>query len=182
MIGPKEGYKILGGSLHWDHLSVLRSIWLEPRVQRTLTYVMNATYFKEEVVQNQIKLIWTNNRQLSFYGKLRKCVKFYKELCIRKDKEHKVEEAMWRSRLEQVVILLNATLGDPSTQATLANATNFLRRVEERKLERPGLCNRIKWKQVGDQGSRDFFCAYKACSSASHITALEDSGGQVVTS
>jgi hypothetical protein len=94
MIGPKEGCKILGGSLHSDHLSMLRSIWLEPRVQRTLIYVMNATYIKEEVVENQIKLIWTKNRQLPFYGKLRKCVKFYKELCIRKDKEHKVEEAI----------------------------------------------------------------------------------------
>lgn len=39
----------------------------------------------------------------------------------------------------------------------------------------------MKWKQVGDQCSKEFFRAYKQRSSASHNTELEDQNGQIYT-
>lgn len=71
--------------------------------------------------------------------------------------------------------------GDPLAQAEVSNAATFLRQVEVRKSEGQRLRSRISWKEKEDQGTKEFYRAHKARSSASHITALEDKGGQVQT-
>lgn len=174
-----EDYKILGDSNFSDHLPVRRRIWLELETRRSSIYVMNVSYLKDETVQRKIKHIWASNTQLPFYGKIKKCVRFYKEFCVQKAKENRAEEDMWRKRLERAVITLQATPEDAAAQASLLEASSFLRQVEERKLEGQRLRSRIKWKQKGDQGLREFFQAHTARSTASHITALEVQSGQV---
>ena len=142
---------------------------------------MSALYLKDEFVKRNIQGIWAGNPRLSFYGKLRRSVKFYKEFCIRKAQENRAKEADRRTKLDQAVTILQAAPGDPLAQAALLEAFDYLSQVEARKLEGQRLRSRLKWKQKGDQCTKEFFKAHKARSSASHITALEDISGQVHT-
>jgi hypothetical protein len=67
-------------------------------------------------------------------------------------------------------------------QEHLAMNTEELQRFEKGKAEGQRLRSRIKWKQKGDQCSKEFFQATRERSTASHITELADKHGQVHTS
>ena len=77
-------YRILGDCAHSDHLPVWRRLWLEPEKKRRSTFVMNASLLVEAKVQESLKRIWENNSSLAFFGKVRRCVKFYKSFCVKR--------------------------------------------------------------------------------------------------
>ena len=64
----------------------------------------------------------------------------------------------------------------------MAIAADQLKNFEKRKVEGQRLRSRLKWKEVGDQCSREFFQSHRARSNASHITKLKDKHGQTHTS
>ena len=66
-------------------------------------------------------------------------------------------------------------------QEELSLASSHLQDIENYKLEGQWLRSRLKWKQKGDQGSKEYFLAHKHRSSASRITVLEDPHGQLYT-
>jgi hypothetical protein len=81
--GEMQGkYEIMVDSNHLDHLPVRREIPLEPEACRKSSYKMNACYLQETAVIQCIGDIWRSHNQLHFFGKLRRCVKFYKSFCV----------------------------------------------------------------------------------------------------
>jgi hypothetical protein len=87
-----------------------------------------------------------------------------------------------RQQLEAAVKELQADPLNIYWQGQLASSIDELQKFERRKAEGQRLRSRIKWKQVGDQCSKEFFQANKERSTASHITELTDKHGQVHTS
>lgn len=75
-------YRTLGDSTYSDHLPVWRQLELVEEDKRKSTYVMSNLYLKDAWVQGKVREIWNATPSLSFFGKLRKCVKFYKDYCI----------------------------------------------------------------------------------------------------
>ena len=139
---------------------------------------MNASYLKEADVQNLIRRTWAGSGRLPFFGRIRRCVKKYKEYCIRRAKEGKIEEQHWRQRLEQAVTQLHTSSTTSELQDELSRAASFLGEVEKRKVEGLRLRSRIKWKQHGDRGrSKEFFQAHRQRSSTAQITVLDDVDG-----
>jgi hypothetical protein len=78
-----ENYKIMEDSIHSDHLPIWRMIWLEDEVKRKSPYIMYAVYFLETELKENIRRLWISQSTLPFFGKLQKCVKYYKMYCIR---------------------------------------------------------------------------------------------------
>lgn len=94
-------YRIFGDSAHSDHLPIWRLLWIEEESKRQSPYVMSSLFLSDPIVQSKIKEIWHENPTLPFFGKIRKCVKFFKEFCIRKAAERRVEEGRIRQCHEE---------------------------------------------------------------------------------
>ena len=175
-------YRILGDCVHSDHLPVWRRLWLVPETKRKSSYVINASYLSEEKVQVNIRRIWEANSNLAFYGKIRRCVKYYKSFCIKRAQELKREECELRKKVEVATAWLQR---DPSCQRwqdVLACASDSMKKFEKQKVASQQLRSRLKWKAVGDQCSREFFQLHRVRSNASHITELKDVHSQTHTS
>jgi hypothetical protein len=117
-----------------------------------------------------------------FFGKLRRYVQVYKDLCINKAAEYRKEEEQLRRRLQESVTNLQANPENDHWQEMAASCTDGLQKFEKRKVEGQLLRSRIKWKQVGDQCSKEFFQATREKSSTSHITELTNNHGVAHTS
>ena len=87
-----DNYQIFRDCIHSDHLPVWRQLRLAVSEKRSSPYVMNAVHLKDKEVQEGVRQIWRRSSHLQFYGKIRRCVKFYKEFCIKKSAESKCEE------------------------------------------------------------------------------------------
>lgn len=175
-------YKILGDSAHSDHLPIWRQVWLVEEPKRNTPYVMSNMYLGDPTTQSKIKEIWQENESLPFFGKIRKCVKFYKELCIRKAKEGREEEVGIRKEYGELVILLQSDPDNLVVQDKFEIAKSRLQQFELRKNEGQRLRNRLNWIQNGDSCSKEFFQAHRQRSTANHITELMDQQGQLHSS
>lgn len=175
-------YHILGDSAHSDHLAVWRRVWLEKEVKRSSQYIMNSAFLKDPVVNARIHEIWNKQPSLPFYSKLRHCVKYYKEFCIKKAQERRATELAVRKRMENTVIELQNKPENSGLQEEFANTERQLKDFEKWKLEGLRLRSRLKWRKAGDQGSKEFFLAHRARSMATNITELDDEAGITHTS
>ena len=99
-------YGIIGDCVHSDHLPVWLRLWLEPETKRRLTFVMNASYLTEVKVHENIKRIWEGNSNLAFFGKIWRCVKFYKTFCVKSAQDLKREEGELRRQVESAAAAL----------------------------------------------------------------------------
>ena len=142
---------------------------------------MNASYLNLPEVQSGIRRAWSHASQLPFYGKLRRCVKFYKDFCLQKAANSKAQELHLRQCLERSTVSLQQDPRNPQVQGDLAEAASRLLNFEKTKAEGQRLRSRLKWKSQGDRCSREFFQANKERSTASHITELQDEHGVVHT-
>lgn len=174
-------YKILGGSSHSDHHPVWRHLWFEEETKRRSHYVRSNLYLKEFDVQTKIRKIWYENASLGFFGKLRKCVKFYKMYYINKAAKGRQEEENLRQHLEVARTKLQTDLDNLAFQTDVANLVDKILQVEKNKVSGQRLQSRIKWKEVGDQCSKEVFQTHRLKSSSAYITNLEDHLGQLHT-
>jgi hypothetical protein len=174
-------YEIMADSNHFDHLPVRRKIPLQTETRRKSSYKMSACYLNETTVIQRIGDIWRSHSQLPFFGKLCKCVKFYKSYCVEQAIASRASEKELREALSTTIGDLYRDPADETTQATLSGLAKKLETFERLKAEGSRLRSRIKWKQVGDTCSRKFFSANRERSTASHITALEDQNGLLHT-
>jgi exonuclease III len=177
-----DEYSILGDCTLLDHLLVRRNLELTAAAKRQSPYVMNTSFLKEQEVKDGVRREWTTHSNLSFFGKLRRCVKFYKQYCIRRATEARREETQLRARMEEAVTNIQVDPANNQWQAQLAECADALQNFENRKLEGQLLRSRIKWKAVGDKCSKEFFQATREKSTASHIVELTDKFGQEHTS
>ena len=143
-------YRILGDYLHSDHLPVWRRLWLVPESKKKSTFLMNASYLTEKKVQENIKRIWETNGNLAFFGKVRRCVKFYKSFCITRAQELRREEGELRRLVENAAAALQVDPNSQGWQCEMAWASDRLKKFEKHKTDGQRLRSRLKWKVVGD--------------------------------
>jgi hypothetical protein len=73
-----EEYYILGNSTHSDHLPVWCKLVLQPEPKRKSSYKMNSFFLKDPVVKENFTKIWATQPHLGFFGKVHRCLKFYR--------------------------------------------------------------------------------------------------------
>ena len=176
-----EEYHILGNSTHSDHLPVWCKIALQPEPKRKSYYKMSAFFLKDPVVKVNFTQIWGAQPQLGFFGKIRKCLKFYRQFCIRKAQERRFREEALRVELSSAMEVLQVDPSNLEAQARLSTTSDLLKDFEDCKVEGIRIRNRVQWNQVGDTCTKEFFQANRERSSAAHVAALEDAQGQVCT-
>lgn len=178
---PVKEYFIKGDCCISDHLPVVCTVMLQVGVRKKSAFKMSGQFLKDPAVVLQVGRIWNSNPRLSFTGKLRKVVRFYKGFCIDKAKAFRAEEVGLRKVVDALTTSLHANPADEAIQGRLGEAGDSLKSHERRQAEGQRIRSRVKWRCVGDSCSADFFRAAKAHSGASSITELEDATGAVHT-
>lgn len=138
---------------------------------------MSSLYLADPGVVQKVGEIWRNNPRLGFTRKFGRVIKFYKEFCLRKAAEWRIEETRLCQHFGEVTVNLHRDSLNEDLQRQLGGIGEQLRRIESRQAEGQRIRSRVKWKSVGDSCTKKFFCASKSHSSASNITALEDDLG-----
>jgi hypothetical protein len=178
-VTPVAEYYIKGDSVHSDHLAVWCKILLAPEPRKPSAYIMSSFYLKNAEVKAQFERIWSSNPGLNFFGKLRRCIKFYKEFYIRKAKERRlIESDLWQ-KLSLALVALQVDPSNPNIQAEVSDISDLLQAFERRAADGQRIRSRVKWMKLGDMGSKEFYRAHKKHSGASRITELEDSIGEL---
>jgi hypothetical protein len=95
-----QTYEILGTSCNSDHKPVLFKIENRNIRTRGARYKMNGHYLSDPVVVEHLHTLWRSYpRHLSFFAKMKRCLWWYKELCINKARERREAESNLRQRL-----------------------------------------------------------------------------------
>jgi exonuclease III len=176
---PVEEYFILGNSNHSDHQPVWCKLTLQPEPKRKSSYKMNSFFLKDPAVKVRFTQIWAAHTNLGFFGKMWNCLKFYRQFCIQKAQERRFREEELRADLAMAVENLQEDPTNLEAQSNLSETSDRLKDFENYKAEGIRIRSRVKWNQVGDACTKEFFQANRDRSGASHVTALEDSQGQV---
>jgi hypothetical protein len=137
-------YKIRGDNSFSNHLAVFRQVWLTRETKWQSPYVMNARHLKDPVVIDKIKHIWVAHSRLPFFSKVRRVVRFYRQFCIQKSNDRRMEEDQLRRQLEQVVAHLQADPGNQYPQGQMASCADRLNQFEESRAESQRLYSRLK--------------------------------------
>jgi exonuclease III len=174
---PVEEYYIIGNSNHSDHLPVWCKIALQPEPKRKSSYKMNSFFLKDPVVKDYFTKIWAAQPHLGFFGKIRRCLKFYRQFCIQKAQERRLKEEELRTELVHAMEVLQREPSNLGAQSKLSEVSDQLKEFENQKAEGLRIRSRVKWNQVGDACTKEFFQANRERTGASHVSALEDAQG-----
>lgn len=102
-------YKVLGDSSFSDHHPVSPLINLRNSSPGGSYWKVNARFLQE--AKEHVKALWeVSSSQMLFFTKLRKVVKYYKQFCIAKAIEARLEESRLRRSLQFSQILLHSNL------------------------------------------------------------------------
>lgn len=135
-----------------------------------------------EVRESQVREshnIWNEKPTSHFLVKMRKCIKFYRMFCIKKAAEGRQEELSLRESLEAKTSLIHRDPDSARVQEELEQARSKLRNLEEHKVCGQQLRSRVKWLNVGDKCSKEFFGVHNQRTNAAHIVELEDIHGNL---
>lgn len=170
-------YAILGDSNHSDHLPVRCSIELKAQTKRPSPWKMNSFYLDDPEVKDTITKIWSTHTTLGFFGKIRRCTRFYRSYCKQKARANRESEERLRSDLVTAMENLQTKPRCAASQHRLSECADALEKLELHRVKGQQIRSRTKWMQVGDTGSKEFYRATKKRSGASYITELEDDHG-----
>jgi exonuclease III len=94
------GYSIQGDAGHSDHLPVTCTVEFKQEKPKGARYKMNAAYLKDSEVVLSLNREWKSYPvHQSFFGKMRRILRWYKEMSIRKAKARRFREEELRARL-----------------------------------------------------------------------------------
>lgn len=77
-------YRICGDYAYSDRYPVWKQIELQTGERWASIYEMNVTYLQTVKVQGKIRQLWASHPNLAFFSNLRRCIRFYKQYCVRK--------------------------------------------------------------------------------------------------
>ena len=143
-VAVAEEYFILGNSSHSDHLPVWCKITLQPEPKRKSLYKMNAFFLKDPVLKENFIRIWGSQPHLGFFGKIRRCLKFYRQFCIRKAQESRFREEALRVDLTRAMEDLQSDPSNREAQTKLSEVSDLLKIFEDQKAEGLRVKSRVK--------------------------------------
>ena len=154
-----EEYYILGKSSHSNHLPVWCKLALQPKPKKKSTYKMNSFFLRDPAIKENFMGIWETQPLFGFFGKMRKYLKFYRQYCIKKAQERCFKEEEFRTGLARMVEVLQEDPSNLDAQLKLSEVSDQLKDFEDRKAEGLRIRSCMKWNQVGDVCTKEFFQA-----------------------
>lgn len=95
--------------------------------------------------------------QMPFFTKLIKIVRYYKQFCLARAAENKLEETTLRKHLEFWQIVLRSNTMNGTTKANIELLRDQLQSLADRKEGGHRIQSRTRWMQSGDKMNIHFF-------------------------
>jgi hypothetical protein len=138
-------YEILGDSVLSDHLLVVLSLEVQPATSCGSCYKVNGRYLQDKEVVDQLIQVWrAQPLTLSFFGKSRRLIKWYKVFCRNRTQEQKAAETTFRQELVLAHQRLEADPDDINAQTALATTSESLQELKAWKMACQKIPSRVK--------------------------------------
>lgn len=119
---------------------------------------------------------------MTFFTKLRKIVKYYKQFCLAKAAKSRLEESRLRQHLEFWQVILHSDTANGTTKARIKILRDKLQSLANQKEEGRKIRSRTRWMESGDRMSKHFFSSVRERPAGGLITELYDEDNTIASS
>jgi hypothetical protein len=176
-------YNIMGDCGISDHLPVSCIIELLQEKAGGSKYKVNGAYLTDPQVVAELEKLWKESPATAgFFGKMRRILKWYKEMCLTKARQRRAQEKELRDRL---VIAQAALQRDPvniSYQETVEEILDELRTFEDWKTAGIRTRSALRKRATGNKATKEFYESVQPRNTQTSLTKLLDNGGTIRTS
>ena len=174
-------YFIHGYTVGSDHAPVQLELAIGEEGTRNSAYKWNLTYLDGEM-SDALGLRWTSlPENTSFFHKLRDIKKFYMQHSKTKAREFRKVELDTKPNLELATATLHEDMYDVDKQGEVNRLKRDLDEIETRKARGAAIQSRVKWQQVGDRCTADFFKSVRQKNAQAIIPEVKDNQGKIFT-
>lgn len=118
---------------------------------------------------------------MSFFTKLRKIVKYYKQFCITRVVAYRLEEDQLRNSLELWQVLIHSEPQKEATKSAIKDLQSQLQQLMDMKKDGHRIWSKTKWMKSGDRMNKYFFFSIKErLEGLNFITELYDEDDAIV--
>jgi hypothetical protein len=171
-------YSIQGDAGHSDHLPVTCMLELQQEKPQGARYKMNGAYLQDAGVVLELKRRWSYYPgHLSFGGKMKRIIKWYKEMSISKAKARRFRESELRGRLSYAQGCLHLDPINSTMQEEVDGLRLELKEYDEWKISGQNARQKLRKRAHGDKGTKEFYQSVHSRPAQTSITELQDEGG-----
>jgi exonuclease III len=173
-------YTIQSDSTLSDHHPVNLQLSLGNSPKKKGCWKMNVRFLDE--TKEDVEKLWKSmaTSRYSFFTKICKITRFYRGFYVKKAAEFKASEEALRNELSAAQAQLQLDPFSGRWQLAVATVKERLTALEKHKSEGIRIRARLKWKEKGDWGSKEFFDMVSEKPKSTVITQLKDSQGSIV--
>jgi hypothetical protein len=126
------------------------------------SYKLNGAFLKDPSIVEQLRRTWVSLPcRFIFFAKMKRVVKWYKELCLGKARERREREQNIRRQVEATQQALQLDPLCPRHQEELSELSDALQQLELWKIEGQQVRARVQWKSRGDSSTKESYKAVK---------------------
>ena len=145
---------------------------------RRSTFKWNISHLRGETA-DALRERWSSLPEgSSFFHKLRSITRLFRQISKQKAKEFRKEELDARAKLEVSIAALHEDVYNVDKQGEVSRLNNILEEIETRKARGATIRARVKWQQVGDKCSTEFFKSVRQKNSQTVLSELRDKHGR----
>ena len=174
-------YFIHGYTVGSDHAPVQLELAIGEEGTRNSAYKWNLTYLDGEM-SDALGLRWTSlPENTSFFHKLRDIKRFYMQHSKTKAREFRKVELDTKPNLELATATLHEDMYDVDKQGEVNRLKRDLDEIETRKARGEAIQSRVKWQQVGNRCTADFFKSVRQKNAQAIIPEVKDNQEKIFT-
>ena len=174
-------YFIHGYSVGSDHSPVHVELHIGCGEDMKTSFKWNTSYLKGEILDNMEEKWKSMPEDAIFFYKIRNIRRFYRLASKQKAMVNRRMKLDTLAKLEIATANLHEDINNFEKQGEVNKLREVMRSVETRKINGTALRSRVKWLQVGDRYSKEFFHAVRPRNSQGTISKLKDRRGRCFT-
>lgn len=93
----------------------------------------------------------------NFLHKLKNITRFFRQACKQKTRDNRIVKLNSKAKVKVVIANPHENIYSFEKQREVNRLKNIMDSIETRKAKGAGIRSRIKWQQVGDRCSKEFF-------------------------
>jgi exonuclease III len=151
-------YNIRGDCGISDHLPVSCIIELLQEKVGGSKYKVNGTYLTDPRVVAELEKLWKESPATTgFFGKMKRILKWYKEMCLTKARQRRAQEKKLRDRLVFAQAALQHDPVNTSYQATVEEILDELRSFKDWKTAGIRTRSALRKRATGNKATKEFY-------------------------
>ena len=174
-------YFIHGHSVGSDHSPVQVELSIGSGEGRKTSFKWNMFYLKGDMIERLRERWEALPKEATFFFKLRNIARLYRQLNKIKAKENRKLELDTMAKLEVATAKLHEDIHNVERQGEVHKLKHIMGEIDNRKARGAAIRSRVKWQQVGDKCSAEFFKSVRAKNAQALITELKDMQGKSFT-